>query len=126
MLGLLQGMPVSEYSPVLSTVYDVVKNQIKENIADTSKMQTASAYPYIDVMMLAINQENLSREVQKNSHHPALKKLLEEMRNDALLPRQIKLRINWLLNGAKKKPIDAKLQSKLPEQKKEKILFEGE
>ncbi len=77
-------------------------------------------------MMLAINQENLSREVQKNSHHPALKKLLEEMRNDALLPRQIKLRINWLLNGAKKKPIDAKLQSKLPEQKKEKILFEGE
>lgn len=38
MLGLLQGMPVSEYSPVLSAVYDVVKNQIKENITDTFNM----------------------------------------------------------------------------------------
>lgn len=125
MLGLLQGMCIDNYIPVLQTIYNIVNAEIKKNISDTGRMQAKTVYPYIDVLLLAIDQEYLSREVQNNLNNPALKKVLESIKADALLPKQIVLRANWLLNGAQKKPLDAKLKAKFSEQKKEaNILFE--
>ncbi|WP_300601571.1 hypothetical protein [Niabella sp.] len=99
-LGLLQGLCIEDYLVIFPIVYKVVDNAIKKNsIKKNEDFLPWKGYPYIDMLYLLVDQDNLSREVKLNFKNPQVKKYLIQIQKDHTIPAEIRNHCNFILTG---------------------------
>lgn len=69
-------------------------------------MQPGGHFPYIDVLYLAIDQDNLSDVVRKNYKNYKLMEILKTILNDEIIPKEIKTMIKYNISGERAKYVD--------------------
>lgn len=111
-LGMLQGLCIDEYLPIIENIYNLFNVKITNPPINLTKpIRSNNFHPSLDVLKLCVDQSNLSMEVCRNYSDKSLRKLLTQIINNKKVPFEIKKNCTDIMNGNKYRQMKMSLEN---------------